>query len=179
MIIFVAGVYGVGKSSTCALLSKKLQIPWLSASNIIKDERGSATWGKQKLTEKIEENQILLLRGIQRALRSQPNLIIDGHFSLLDKDMRVTPIGEETLTGLNISIIVLLEDSPPKISKRLFDRDGIKWPNSLLQELIDTEKSLAIQFHKDHEIPLGIFKWNAVAEIADFLESSIATKRRQ
>ncbi|WP_418889474.1 AAA family ATPase [Pectobacterium brasiliense] len=46
MIVMVAGVYGVGKSTVSNKLSKDFNIKFYSASDLIKAEKGYSNWDK-------------------------------------------------------------------------------------------------------------------------------------
>ena len=62
-VIFVAGVYGVGKSTMCSSLSERLNIDFCSAGDLIsecnKETYGSNKKVKDKDNNKIEEKFIV------------------------------------------------------------------------------------------------------------------------
>lgn len=53
-IIFLAGIYGVGKSTLSVKLSKKLHIPEYSASNLI-SKYNDEMYGKNKICDRCKE----------------------------------------------------------------------------------------------------------------------------
>lgn len=61
-VIFVSGVYGVGKSTLCNKLSKKCAINFYSAGDIISDINGEI-YGANKQVKNKEYNQEILIKG--------------------------------------------------------------------------------------------------------------------
>ncbi|MGU1385698.1 ATP-binding protein [Pseudomonas aeruginosa] len=171
MVIFIAGVYGVGKSSLCAKLSRQLGVPWFTASDIIKQERGAASWGRQKLTSEIERNQASLISGVRKLSLAHERIILDGHFALLNQDRSINLVSMETFVGLNVEIAVLLEDDSERIARRLFERDKESWDLRLLNRLGLAERKRAEEFSRECNVPLGIFNYNSAAEVSRFLRS--------
>lgn len=57
--IFIAGVYGTGKSTVCSALSKELCIPAFSAGDLISSINGEQ-YGANKTVSDKNNNQVLL-----------------------------------------------------------------------------------------------------------------------
>jgi adenylate kinase len=56
-VIFLAGVHGVGKGFLGAPVANALGISHFTASQLIREEKGQATWGKDKKTFDLDDNQ--------------------------------------------------------------------------------------------------------------------------
>ena len=121
-IIFVAGVHGVGKTTYCYELSKKLGLQHFSASDIIRSQKASAVPLNTKSVKNTEKNQDLLLQGIEGLELFNKDIILDGHFVLLQND-EIKHLPLSTYEGLRINKIILLSDSPENIYKRITARD--------------------------------------------------------
>ena len=64
-IIFVAGTYGVGKSTLCDKLSKKLNIPSYSSGDLISEINGEI-YGANKVVKDKTANQNILISAVKR-----------------------------------------------------------------------------------------------------------------
>lgn len=121
-IVFVAGVHGVGKTTYCKELSKNLKLPHFSASDIIRSQKASAVQSNTKNVKDAGKNQDLLLQGIESLELTNKEIILDGHFVLLQNDdIKHLPLS--TYVGLQLKKIILLNDSPENIYKRITARD--------------------------------------------------------
>lgn len=66
-VIFVAGVYGVGKSTLCNKLSSVTGIPAFSAGDLISDINGE-TYEKNKVVKDAKSNQDILISAVDAKL---------------------------------------------------------------------------------------------------------------
>jgi adenylate kinase len=138
-IIFIAGIHGVGKTTVSQVMSKKLGIPHLSASNVIKEEHSFAVNETSKLVANVKGNQQLLINGLKKAAHNHW-ILLDGHFTMRRKsDGELENVPIETFIDINVSAIVLYIDSPSDISDRLFIRDQIRQSKELLHLYQETE----------------------------------------
>lgn len=139
-VIFVAGIHAVGKSTACKVVSSEFGIPHCSAGQIIGSERSSAISGSSKLVANVEDNQRLLIQGVNRLLESG-YLLLDGHFTVRrESDECIEPVQVDVFRDLRIGSIVLFTDAPEEISKRRYERDKVLQP-------IETSRT-----HQDAEI---------------------------
>ena len=83
--IFVAGIYGVGKSTLCDTLSKELKIPAYSAGDLISSVNGERYGANKAVTDKIS-NQVILSMQVQKLLEVTPQILLAGHFCIFDKN---------------------------------------------------------------------------------------------
>lgn len=123
-MIFVGGIHGVGKTTTCQDLAEKLGLRHKSASEIIREERAEAISLDSKRVDDVPGNQRLLLRGIQRYVVAQDSLLLDGHLTIINSHGAIDPIDISVFERLGIDLIVVIEDEPDAIVSRLNTRDG-------------------------------------------------------
>lgn len=121
-VIFISGIHGSGKTTLGNKLSEKLGIPFTSASSIIK-RMSVQNWDNEKKVTDITQNQNVLYEGIKKFYPNCKTLILDGHFTLLDKKNSVTCISTEIYSMLNISLIIACTAEPNIIVERLKARD--------------------------------------------------------
>ena len=84
MNIFVAGIHGVGKTYLASHAASGSGMTHTSASKLIKEERGQATWSADKRVAEVDANQQALAKAIRRHNELGIKLLLDGHFVLLN-----------------------------------------------------------------------------------------------
>ena len=78
-IIFIAGSYGVGKTTLCNQISKVMKIPSYSASDLI-SKQNNEQYGENKYVMDSKANQDILVNQVSKI---QDNVfIVNGHFCL-------------------------------------------------------------------------------------------------
>lgn len=122
-IIFISGIHGSGKTTLGQKLSRELQLPFDSASSIIK-KMTEQNWDNEKRVKDIDKNQNILLDGLEKLYSQVKTIILDGHCTLLNKEKRITYLPLETFQNLNLSCIIICTTSLEKIIDRLKERDG-------------------------------------------------------
>ena len=121
--IFIAGVYGTGKSTMCSTLSKRLLIPAFSAGDLISAINGEQ-YGANKAVSDKNNNQILLAERVRQLTQENQKIILAGHFCIFSADNDVEVLPESVYPALNISRIILLEADIQTIISNLRRRDG-------------------------------------------------------
>jgi adenylate kinase len=81
-VIFLAGVHGVGKGFLGTPVASALGISHLTASQLIREEKGQATWGHDKKTSDLDDNQLALIRAVAQRRLTHPSILLDGHFGV-------------------------------------------------------------------------------------------------
>lgn len=122
-VFFIAGVHGVGKSTTCANAAKAAGLDHYTASEIIRGAKESAISRDTKRVRDVIDNQRLLVDGVRRLVESGRRLILDGHCTL-QTDHGIEPIPVSTFESLYIKILIVLTDAPRNIAMRAILRDG-------------------------------------------------------
>ena len=120
--IFVAGTYGVGKSTLCNKLSTALKIPDFSAGDLISAVNGE-TYGANKVVRDKDANQNILASQVKQLLKSTPSIILAGHFCVFDINGNVDTLPSRVFYDLEIETILLLEASSLQVIKNLSMRD--------------------------------------------------------
>lgn len=120
--IFVAGIYGVGKSTLCNNLSKKLKIPAYSAGDLISLVNGEQYGVNKVVTDKILNQDILEIQ-IHDLLKTTTQILLAGHFCIFDKNTNVDYLPRTIFSNLEIEKIILLEAPVSVILKNLSLRD--------------------------------------------------------
>ena len=82
-IIFVAGIYGVGKSTLCERLGLSIGVPCYSAGDLISALNGE-TYGRNKTVVNKEKNQDILVAAVNDRLQKDTAFILAGHFCIFD-----------------------------------------------------------------------------------------------
>lgn len=110
-VIFVSGVYGVGKSTLCNAVAHKCHLESYSAGDLISDVNGEIYGANKKVKNKIS-NQNILIERVDQKLKSHNLVILAGHFCILGKEGNVEILPLKTYEELHISSIILLETNP-------------------------------------------------------------------
>lgn len=152
-VIFVSGVYGVGKSTLCDKLSEKLRIPAFSAGDLISEINGEK-YGKNKNVIDAKYNQDVLVSAVEEKLRTLPQFILAGHFCIIDKSFEVELLPEIVFSKLHLQQIVLLEADVLRIQENISNRDQKVYPVYTLEKLILAEREQAKKIAKELKIPL-------------------------
>lgn len=122
-VIFLAGVHGVGKSFLGTQISNSIEITHLTASQLIREEKGQATWGTNKKTSDLDDNQLALIRAISQKRLTNKNIVLDGHFVLRNERGTLTALATAVFKELRLSGVILLTDETAVIASRLALRD--------------------------------------------------------
>ena len=172
--IFVAGSYGVGKSTLCEKLSHKMGIPFYSAGDIISKVNGEA-YGANKAVSDKSGNQEILSEEINKILKIHPNILLAGHFCIFNKSNQVEHLPTEVFSKLHIENILLLEADPERIVSNLGMRDGKIYTVGEIRELIVAENIRAKQVAE--QIACSLFVHNMQFDTSD-VEACLALLRK-
>lgn len=172
-VIYIAGVYGVGKSTLCERISQLINLPFYSAGDLIGEQVGE-TYGENKKVRDKEHNQEVLIECINKKMLEEPTLILAGHFCILGNDNRPEKLPVYVYEKMNISSIVLLEAEPCKIIEHLEKRDNKKYSKELIDDFIAQERKCAMEISGILNIPLKIYSMlfsdEDAKNIIDFIE---------
>lgn len=120
--LFVAGAYGVGKSTLCEKLSKLLGIPHFSAGTIISAANGEQ-YGANKAVSDKALNQDILAVEVTKQLELNGTILLDGHFCIFDDKNQVETLPQYVFERLHITKVLLLEAPEENILQNLAMRD--------------------------------------------------------
>lgn len=140
MIIFVAGIHGVGKTFLGAPVAQQLGMRHATASQLIREERGLQSWGADKRVSGLDENQAALILATKRLRSSGQKLLLDGHFVLRSTNSEFNEIDPQVFRDLQIDAILLLEADIDVIIERLRARGDTSWTSPELRILAEREE---------------------------------------
>lgn len=140
--IFLAGIYGVGKSTLAEKLSAITGIPCFSAGDLISKVNGEE-YGANKIVADKDKNQDILANCVSEILQTTKSIILAGHFCIVNKQGKVDRLPDQVFTKLQISRIILLESEPSVIMNHLSGRDGKNYSLDLLKDLSFQERECA------------------------------------
>jgi adenylate kinase len=152
-IIFIGGIHGVGKTDFSAKASKALDIPCLSASKLIADQR-NAPAAINKRVQSVEKNQNALITAIESQNIRGKNFLLDGHFCVFDSTDFVKKVPFGTFRTLAPVAIIVLHDDVDRIRERLQKRDKRTFSTELLNRLQETELEYANEVCNLLKIPM-------------------------
>jgi adenylate kinase len=153
-VIFVAGVHGVGKTTVCKAAAESLGVPHYTASQLIRAEKASAVSEESKLVVDVGGNQRLLVLAARREIAQYGRIILDGHFTIRTASGVIEPIDTAVFKMLGLNKIVVLLDHPDIIVSRLFNRDGIAYAATSIQEHQDAELNHAWKVSKELNVQI-------------------------
>lgn len=153
--IFVAGVYGVGKSTLCELMSKYSLIPFFSAGDLISKVNGEQ-YGANKVVNDKDKNQYILANEVNKKLGQHKRIILAGHFCIFDMNNHVVQLPESVFEKLSIEKILLLEADPIRILDNLKKRDNREYELTQIYSLLKSESAAAELVSQKINCPLKI-----------------------
>ena len=166
-VIFLAGVHGVGKGFLGTPVANSMGIAHLTASQLIREEKGQATWGIDKKTSDLDDNQLALIRAVGQRRLTQPNILLDGHFVLRDAKGVLTPLATSVFKELHLTGVILLTEEANIIASRLVLRDKGTPDIQAISELAAAELAHAQDICTEIELPLVIIHAPTLASLTD------------
>lgn len=155
--IFVAGSYGVGKSTLCNSLSKKFAIPSFSASDLISNVNGEQ-YGANKVVKNKYANQDILAMEVRKKLKQYSTILLAGHFCIFNKLNCVEELPSSIFEKILMERILLLEADPERILSNLTIRDKKKYELKHIELLLREERRVAEVISDKYHCNLYIYK---------------------
>ena len=152
---FLAGIYGVGKSTIGEKLSAELDIPFYSAGDLISKVNGERYGATKVVTDK-DKNQDILAVSVSACLEENPAILLAGHFCIVNREGGVEALPEDVFEKLQIEKIILLEADVETIIKHLGQRDAKLYSDCIVRSLASTERMLAMRTAQKLGCPLRI-----------------------
>ncbi|MDO8713698.1 MAG: ATP-binding protein [Polynucleobacter sp.] len=154
-VIFLAGVHGVGKGFLGAAVSSTVGITHFTASQLICEEKRLATWGVDKKTYNLDDNQLSLMRALGQRRLNHKNILLDGHFVLRDAQGVLNPLETTVFKAMNLTGVILLAEGASVIASRLALRDKVIPDLQGISELAEAELAHAQIVCKELGLPLA------------------------
>lgn len=152
-VIFIAGVYGVGKSTICEKLSLDTLIPHYSSSDLITNAVGEV-YGRNKSVTDIDNNQKNLIHQVENLLKVNTQILLSGHFTIFDENCNVIRLETNVFERLNIDSIVLLENKADVIVNNLNKRDDKIYDIQHITNLIISEEDMCVEISQLLKLPM-------------------------
>lgn len=164
-LVFVGGIHGVGKTTVCTDLASRHECIYRSASGLIKERKANAIAERSKRVKDIKGNQQLLVEAVMSLKKEGRSLLLDGHFTLRDDKGRITDIPTSTYSDIGVDEILLIQDKPEEIRRRLIARDGVADSLKSISAFQDAEINNAVRVARELDIPLHIVTPRQALEI--------------
>lgn len=168
--IFIAGIYGTGKSTICSALSKKFYIPSFSAGDLISAINGEQ-YGVNKAVADKDSNQVLLAERVQELNRKNRQIILAGHFCIFNAHNEVEILPESVYSALNIAQIILLEADIQNIVLNLRRRDGKDYSEKSVTALMEREREQSERISKQLKCSLYTYKMSFTDKDLNYIAS--------
>lgn len=169
MTIFVAGAHGAGKTFATKPACKKLGLVHATASQLIKEERGQATWDGAKMVSDVDQNQVALISAAKRIRGSGATLVIDGHFVLRRAPGTHERLPVDVFRALECSAVLLIRCPVPVLLERLQARQDTSWTEAELTEFSKAEDAHSAEVARVLGIPLNTLDSPTAQEVETWL----------
>lgn len=152
--IFLTGVHGVGKTFFADNYLSKFGFYTVTASSLIKKGLGDVPISKK--VKKLVDNQEILINEFFNERRGKLKIVLDGHLLLVKNNNKIQKIPINIIERLNLSHIILLENSVEEICARILKRDSERFSKKLCKKMLQSERAYAIEISNKLKIPLTI-----------------------
>lgn len=166
-IIFSGGIHGVGKGTLCKEVCAKLTLEHLSASEVLKWSEISEKENKQVADFKLSQNR--LISNLQQQVKVREKYLLDGHYCLLNYNLKPEKIDFETFELLNPFAFSIVVDEVQDIKKRLEQRDNKKYDYNLLSKFQQFELRYSIEVAKKLNKPHLVLRKEEAEKLITFL----------
>lgn len=174
-VIFLAGVHGVGKGFLGTPVAKAVGISHFTASQLIREEKGLATWGTDKKTSALDDNQQALIRAVSQRRLIHPSILLNGHFVLRNEQGILTPLETMVFRELHLTGVILLTEESSIIASRLAMRDGGVTDVFAISDLAEAESAHARAVCHELGLPLTVLHSPTEESVSAAIERLIAT----
>lgn len=171
-IAFIGGIHGVGKSTICQQICDKLNLIYLSASELIKwnDINENA---KNKRVENVHDTQDRLIAGLKNTIQAEKRYLLDGHCCLLNTKGDIENVPISTFQIINPFSLNVILDDVSEIKIRLERRDKKHYDYDLLKQMQDKELQYAKYLSEKLGVTLNVGLRENYAELLKSLHNTI------
>lgn len=127
MTVFIGGIHGAGKTFLAKPACEKLGLVYATASRLIREERGLATWSDDKKVSDVDANQLALIRAVGRISIECRRLVLDGHFVLRKAAWEYERLSLDVFRSLKFSSVLVIQSPVPVVLDRLTARGDTSW----------------------------------------------------
>ena len=176
MTIFLAGAHGVGKTFLGKPVAQKLNLRHTTASELIRQERGRATWNTDRRVTEVDENQAALIAAVRRLRSEGPEVLLDGHFVLRDAAGALVRLQTGVFLQLGVGTIIVLEAPPEIIAQRLSDRTGEEQSLTAIGEIVRAEREHAAKVSGDLHVAVTYLESPSEDELYKIVATALNPK---
>jgi len=151
-IIFIGGIHGSGKRVICENIVENSNLIHLTASEVLKWQELSPQ--ENKVVQDIQETQNRLITNLKAIIQSNHRYLLDGHYSLLNKEGIPEKVPISTFKEISPSKLILIIADPEIIIERLKNRDFKNYSKKQISEFQQLEIEYAKELECQLEIPL-------------------------
>lgn len=171
-IHFIGGIHGVGKSTICRKICAVTNLTYLSASALLRWAEINPDPRDKKVIN-ISMTQMRLIDALERAIRPNTSYLLDGHYCLLDGEGKITPITQEVFIQINPASLGVIIGDIATVSRRLEQRDGKKYEQTLLREMQRAETDHARRMCLLLGLPLSVGREGDFSEMVSIMTRQI------
>jgi adenylate kinase len=139
LTVLVAGAHGVGKTYLAKPSAERLGFRYATASQLIRKERGHATWTETRQVTQIDENQVALAMAVARILDGGEQLLLDGHLVLRSRPNEHQRLAESVFRSLRCRRLIILTAPVDVLLSRLRGRGDETWTAAELSAFSEAE----------------------------------------
>lgn len=170
-ISFIGGIHGVGKSTICNDLCNKLNIEYLSASEVLKWSYMNVDV-KNKKVEDVSLTQDRLIKGLLNTVTRDRHYLLDGHYCLFDKSGKVVRVPFETFETINPVSLNLITGDINTIKNRIEQRDNRTYAYETLHVMQEQEIAYAKELSEKLNVELSIGQEKDYSKIYNSIRSN-------
>lgn len=170
MTILVAGVHGAGKTFAAKPACENLGLIHATASQLIREERGLASWDAGKVVSEVEQNQLALVSAVRRVRESGAKLVLDGHFVLRRAAGDHERLSTEVFRALGCTAVLLIRCPVLVLLERLQAREDKSWSEAELAKFSEAEEEHGTHVARALNIPIVILDMPSPQEIETCLQ---------
>lgn len=170
MTILVAGVHGAGKTFAAKPACERLGLIHATASQLIREERGQASWDAAKVVSEVEQNQLALVSAARRVLATGKKLVLDGHFVLRRAAGDHERLSVEVFSALSCTAVLLIRCPVPVLLERLHARNDMSWSEVELAIFSNAEEEHGAHVASALKIPMVTLDMPSSGQIETWLQ---------
>lgn len=140
MTLFVGGIHAVGKTFVLKAACAELGVRHVTASQLIREQRGTANWTTSRQVDEVDENQRALVAAVRHLEEQGDRLVLDGHFVLRRGVNIHEKIGTDTFAAIMVRGAILLEAPIATVLKRLQERGDNTWTTQEIDLFAEAER---------------------------------------
>lgn len=171
-IAFIGGIHGVGKSTICGDICQRLNMKYLSASELLKWNEINDDAQNKKVKD-ISLAQSRLSMGLKKTIQKENAYLLDGHYCLLNQENEIIRISLDTFKEINPFSLNIIIGEISEVQSRLKERDNKSYEYYLLERFQDEELSHAKFLSKKLGITLNIGTQKNYLELINSLRKSL------